>query len=142
MDEEERLVRLIADAVMEKMKEEGAASQEKKVVPVGLSSRHLHISENDFEAVFGKGCQLTKFKDLTQPGQFAANEKVDLVGPKGSIRGVRILGPVRKETQIEISITDGYVLGINPPVRLSGDLEKTPGVCILGPKGAVCAEGA
>ncbi|PAB59222.1 phosphate propanoyltransferase [Anaeromicrobium sediminis] len=106
-------------------------------VPVGLSNRHIHLSKKDVEALFGEGYELTRFKDLAQPGQYAAAEKVDMVGPKGTIKGVRVLGPVRKDTQIEISLADGFVLGVKPPVRDSGDIEGSPGVKIVGPKGEV-----
>lgn len=107
------------------------------MVPVGLSNKHLHLSQADLDILFGEGFELTKMKDLSQPGQFAANEKVDIVGPKGTLKGVRVLGPVRKETQIEISLTDSFVLGVNPPVRDSGDLMDSPGAKIVGPKGEV-----
>lgn len=109
----------------------------KKMVPVGLSNKHIHLSQEDLETLFGKGFELTKMKDLSQPGQYAANEKVDVVGPKGTLKGVRILGPVRKETQVEISLTDSFVLGVNPPVRDSGDLVDSPGAKIVGPKGEI-----
>lgn len=109
----------------------------KKMVPVGLSNKHLHLSQADLDVLFGQGFELTKMKDLSQPGQFAANEKVDIVGPKGTLKGIRVLGPVRKETQIEISLTDSFVLGVNPPVRDSGDLIDSPGAKIVGPKGEV-----
>ena len=111
-----------------------------KLVPVGLSNRHLHVSREDLNILFGEGYELTKFKDLSQPGQYAANEKVDVVGPKGTLKGVRILGPTRNETQIEISITDGFILGVNPPVRDSGDLAGSPGAKVVGPKGEVALE--
>jgi putative phosphotransacetylase len=113
---------------------------EKKMVPVGLSNRHIHLSQADLDVLFGEGYELTKFKDLSQPGQYAANEKVDVVGAKGTLKGVRILGPVRKETQIEVSLADGFVLGVNPPVRDSGDLIDSPGVKVVGPKGEVVIE--
>ncbi|MCT4595936.1 MAG: phosphate propanoyltransferase [Anaeromicrobium sp.] len=106
-------------------------------VPVGLSNRHIHLSKRDVEALFGEGYELTKFKDLAQPGQYAAAEKIDIVGPKGTIKGVRVLGPVRKDTQIEISLADGFALGVKPPVRDSGDIEGSPGAKIVGPKGEV-----
>lgn len=109
----------------------------KKMVPVGLSNKHIHLSQEDLNTLFGAGFELTKMKDLSQPGQFAANEKVDVVGPKGTLKGIRILGPVRKETQIEISLTDSFVLGVNPPVRDSGDLIDSPGAKIVGPQGEV-----
>lgn len=106
-------------------------------LPIALSNRHIHLSHQDIETLFGQGHQLTIFKDLSQPGQYACEEKVDLVGPKGTLKGVRVLGPARKETQIEVSLADGFVLGVNPPVRDSGDLAGSPGVKIQGPKGEV-----
>lgn len=108
-----------------------------KLIPVGISNRHVHLSQEDLEKLFGEGHKLTHFKDLSQPGQYACEEKVDVTGPKGTIKGVRILGPVRKETQIEISVADGFVLGVKAPIRDSGDLEGSPGVTIVGPKGEV-----
>lgn len=110
---------------------------EKKVIPVGLSNRHIHLTKEHLDILFGEGYELTKMKDLSQPGQYAANEKVDVVGPKGTLKGVRILGPTRKETQIEVSLTDSFVLGVTPPVRDSGDLTDSPGSKIIGPKGEV-----
>ncbi|RKD27655.1 putative phosphotransacetylase [Caminicella sporogenes DSM 14501] len=107
------------------------------MIPVGLSNRHVHLSKEHIDILFGEGYELTKFKDLSQPGQYACNEKVDIVGPKGTLKGVRILGPARGQTQVEISITDGFVLGVKPPVRDSGDLKDSPGVKIIGPKGEV-----
>lgn len=113
---------------------------EKKMVPVGLSNKHIHLSQEHLEILFGEGYELKKFKDLSQPGQYAAEEKVDVVGAKGTLKGVRILGPVRKETQIEVSLADGFVLGVIPPVRDSGDLIDSPGAKIVGPKGEVVIE--
>lgn len=109
----------------------------KLTVPVGLSNRHLHLSKEHIDILFGEGYELTNFKDLSQPGQYAANEKVDIVGAKGTLKGVRVLGPARNETQVEISVTDGFVLGVKPPVRDSGDLDGSPGAKIVGPKGEV-----
>jgi putative phosphotransacetylase len=106
-------------------------------VPVGLSNKHLHLSAVDLEKLFGEGYELTPVKDLKQPGQFAAEEKVDIVGPKGTLKGVRVLGPVRPETQVEISKTDARLVGINAPVRESGKLDGTPGIKIVGPAGEV-----
>jgi len=111
-----------------------------KMIPVGLSNKHIHLSKEHLDILFGEGYELTKFKDLSQPGQYAANEKVDVVGPKGTLKGIRILGPTRKETQVEISLTDSFVLGVNPPVRDSGDLIDSPGAKIVGPKGEVVIE--
>ncbi|MCT4565723.1 MAG: phosphate propanoyltransferase [Maledivibacter sp.] len=109
----------------------------KILVPVGLSNRHIHLSQEHIEVLFGEGHELTRFKDLGQPGQYACEEKVDLVGPKGTIKGMRVLGPARDKTQAEISFADGFVLGVKPPVRDSGDLEGSPGAKIVGPKGEV-----
>lgn len=106
-------------------------------VPVGVSNRHVHLSQEDLETLFGKGATLTVKKDLSQPGQFAAEETVTLIGPKRSIPNVRILGPVRAQTQVEISLTDSYMLGITAPIRDSGNLENTPGLIIEGPKGRI-----
>lgn len=105
-------------------------------VPIGLSNKHIHLSQTDLEALFGKGYQLTPMKDLSQPGQFACEEKVDVVGPKGK-QTMRILGPVRPETQIEVSIGDGFVLGLKVPIRNSGDIDGTPGVKVVGPAGEI-----
>ena len=106
-------------------------------VVIGVSNRHVHLSQADLEVLFGKDYVLTKMKDMKQPGQFATNEKVDIVGPKGRFSGVRIIGPVRKETQVEVSITDSFKLGVKPPIRQSGDLQGTPGIKVVGPKGEV-----
>ena len=106
-------------------------------VPAGISNRHLHVSQTDLEILFGKGYQLKEMKPLSQPGQYAAEETVNLVGPKGSIKKVRILGPVRSKTQVEISRNDSFVIGINPPVRDSGSVENSPGIIIEGPIGSV-----
>ena len=113
---------------------------EKKMVPVGLSNKHIHLSQEHLDILFGEGYELKKFKDLSQPGQYAAEEKVDVVGVKGTLKGVRILGPVRKETQVEVSFADGFVLGVVPPVRDSGDLIDSPGAKIVGPNGEVVIE--
>lgn len=106
-------------------------------IPVGVSNRHVHVSEKDMVTLFGSGNGLTKFKDLAQPGQYAAEEKVDIVGPKGSIDGVRVLGPTRGQTQIEISRTDSFRLGLKPPVRDSGDLQGSEPITLKGPQGSV-----
>ena len=99
-------------------------------VVIGVSNRHIHLSQKDLDVLFGKDYKLSKMKDMKQPGQFATNEKVDIIGP-------RIIGPVRKETQVEISITDSFKLGLTPPIRQSGDLEGTPGIKIVGPMGEI-----
>nr|WP_240345851.1 phosphate propanoyltransferase [Parageobacillus toebii] len=123
----------IFKAVMKRIQE----IEEGPYVPIGISNRHVHLSQEDLESLFGKNYRLTKLRDLKQPGQFAANETVTLKGPKGEIQHVRILGPVRSKTQVEISITDSFQLGISVPVRESGNIAGTPGIIIQGPKGVV-----
>ncbi|MFQ5866001.1 MAG: phosphate propanoyltransferase [bacterium] len=108
---------------------------QQKLIPVGVSSRHFHISQKDLEALFGKGHQLCRLRDISQKGQYACHETLDVTGPKGKITGIRIVGPARGQTQLEISRTDAYRLGIDPPVRYSGDLAGTASVKIIGPKG-------
>lgn len=106
-------------------------------VSVGVSARHIHLSKEDLEILFGKNYELTKKGDLTQKGQYASEEKVTLKGPKGELQNVRILGPVRKTTQVELAKTDAYKLGIEAPVRLSGDLKDAGEIIIAGPKGEI-----
>ncbi len=106
-------------------------------IPVGISNRHIHLSQADLDALFGAGYELTKMKDLSQPGQYACKETVTVVGPKGAIEKVRILGPVRKATQIEVIAGDSFKLGVAGDVRMSGDLAGTRGVTLVGPKGSV-----
>lgn len=110
---------------------------DKNLVPVGLSNRHVHLSEADLQTLFGEGYELTELKPLSQPGQYAANEVVDVVGPKRTLSKVRILGPTRPSSQVEVSITDSFYLGAKVPIRNSGDLEGTPGCKLIGPKGEV-----
>ncbi len=107
-------------------------------VPIGVSARHVHLSQDDLERLFGKDYELHPLKPLSQPGQFAAEEEVELIGPKRSLK-VRILGPVRKNTQVELALTDVIYLGLStiPPVRDSGDVEGTPGIKIKGPLGEI-----
>ncbi len=106
-------------------------------VQVGLSNKHLHLSKEHVEALFGAGHKLTHKKDLVQPGQFACEEVVDIVGPKGTIKNVRVLGPERPQTQVEVAMTDARGLGIKAPIRESGDLAGTPGCKIVGPAGEI-----
>jgi len=104
-------------------------------VPIEISARHIHLSRADLEKLFGVGFELEKYKDLSQPGQYASKQTVKLAGPKGELDGVRILGPGRAQTQVEISETEARALGLNPPVRDSGNLGGTPGIKIIGPRG-------
>lgn len=106
-------------------------------IPVGISNRHIHLSKEDLNRLFGEGYQLTKLKDLSQPGQYACKETLIICGPKGSIEKVRVLGPARSKTQIEILEGDCFKLGIATEARLSGDLLGTPGITLIGPKGSI-----
>ena len=111
-------------------------------VLVETSARHIHLSQADLETLFGAGYELTPKKDLSQPGQFACEERVTVVGPKKELAGVSILGPVRPETQVELSLTDARSIGLSAPVRESGDVAGSSGCKLVGPKGEVeLAEG-
>ncbi len=105
---------------------------------VNVSARHCHVTQADLEILFGPGSQLTKLKDLYQPGEFATEQMLNIVGPRNRmIPGVRILGPTRSFTQVELSYTDGIFLGVNLPLRMSGDHHDTPGCILVGPYGAL-----
>ncbi|MBN1582473.1 MAG: acetate/propionate family kinase [Anaerolineae bacterium] len=109
-------------------------------IPIGVSAHHVHLSQEHLEALFGAGHELTPRSPLNQPDQYACEEQVTLVGPKNNIPRVRVLGPVRSQTQVEISRTEEFQLGINAPVRMSGDLHGTPGLILQGPAGQVKLE--
>ncbi len=104
-------------------------------VELEASGRHVHVTAQQAKTLFGHS--LTPKRPLSQPGQYLANERLTVVGPKGEFQNVAVLGPERKEAQVEISLTDGRALGIAPPVRLSGDVKNTPGAVLVGPKGRV-----
>ena len=107
-------------------------------IPVGISNRHIHLSREHVDILFGKGYKLTPIKELSQPGQFACKEQLTLIGPSmRPIEGVRVLGPERKKSQGEISRTDSFTLKVKPPVRESGDIKGSASVTIVGPKGIV-----
>lgn len=108
----------------------------KKEVLVEISARHVHVSQKDLEILFGKGHELTNKKDLSQPGQFACEEKVTIVGPKASLKA-SILGPVRPETQVELSLTDARSIGATAPIRESGDIKGSGGCKLVGPAGEI-----
>lgn len=113
-------------------------STEDGLVPVGVSNRHIHLTQEHLDILFGKGYKLTKLKDLSQPGQYACKEQLTLIGPSlKSIEGVRILGPLRSKSQVEISRTDSFLLKVKPPVRESGKVEGSAPITIVGPKGVV-----
>jgi acetate kinase len=109
-------------------------------VPIEVSAHHIHLTEEHVEALFGPGHQLTWHANLSQPGQYACKEQLTIVGPKGRIERVRVLGPVRKATQVEIAMTEQFKLGIHPPIRESGDIEGSPGCTLEGPAGSVAIE--
>ena len=107
-------------------------------VPVGVSNRHIHLSKGDLEALFGPGYELTPLKELSQPGQYACKETLTIIGPSlRPIENVRVLGPVRSASQVEISKTDSYTLKVKPPVRESGKIAGSSPITIVGPKGVV-----
>lgn len=115
--------------------------QDGNSVPVGVSNRHIHLSQEDLETLFGKGYELTPCKELSQPGQYACKELLTIVGPSlRPIEKVRVLGPVRKASQVEISRTDSFVLKVKPPVRESGDIKGSAPITIIGPKGVLTLE--
>lgn len=129
---------LVAEIVNRVMAQCGENTASGDTVPVGVSNRHIHLSKDDLETLFGKGYELTPIKDLSQPGQFACKEQLTIIGPSlRPIEGVRVLGPVRSASQVEISRTDSFTLKVKPPVRESGDIKGSAPVTIIGPKGVV-----
>lgn len=144
--EERDLIYQVVESVLAKLgippaetgaAETGAARTRKGPIPVGVSNRHVHLSRAEIDLLFGPGYELAPLRDLSQPGQFVASETVTLAGPKGVLPGVRILGPARDATQVEISRSDGFTLGLDPPVRDSAQLDGTPGIILAGSLGAV-----
>ena len=128
-------------AVLSGIKTDGAPKKSAECdgdIPVGVSNRHIHLSREHVEVLFGKGYELTHFKDLSQPGQYACKETLTIIGASlRPIENVRVLGPLRKASQVEISLTDSFVLKVKPPVRESGDIAGSSPVTIIGPKGVV-----
>ena len=134
----EKIAEMVKRAIIEMNSEANGASAEKGGIPIGVSNRHIHLSQGDLETLFGKGYELTPIKDLSQPGQYACKELLTIVGPSmRPIENVRVLGPVRKASQVEISATDSYILKVKPPVRESGNIKDSAPIRIVGPKGIV-----
>jgi putative phosphotransacetylase len=132
---DDKIVAEIVSRVMAGLGTE-STSGNNDTVPVGVSNRHIHLSTADLETLFGKGYELTPKKDLSQPGQFACEEKVTVVGPKSQLKA-SILGPVRPDTQVELSLTDARSIGVSAPIRESGDVASSGACKIVGPKGEV-----
>jgi acetate kinase len=136
-DEEKMIARETVHALGRIRAQEDIRSLSSRPIPLSTSAHHVHLTQADFERLFGQGKFMTPKAPLSQPGQFAALETVILIGPKGRIEGVRILGPARKESQVEIARTEQFKLGIDAPLRHSGDIEGTPGVRIEGATGVI-----
>jgi putative phosphotransacetylase len=132
MDEE--VIQSIVEDVVTQLLNSPLASNE---IPISVSARHCHLCQQDVESLFGEGYKLTKKADLSQTGHFAANETVTIIGRRGSIESIRVLGPTRSRTQIEISKTDAIKVGVNPPLRESGDIKGSSPITLLGPKGNI-----
>lgn len=136
MDNCDAILKLLLEAVhanSSSVKEK----EDRYEIPVGVSNRHVHLSQTDLDRLFGEGYQMKKMKELSQPGQYACNETITICGPKGAIEKVRILGPTRSKTQVEVLAGDSFKLGVISSPRLSGDLNGTPGITLVGPKGSV-----
>ncbi len=136
-DEERMMAREALRALSRSYITAALAARQQEPFPVEVSAHHVHLSQEHVEALFGPGYQLTRHAELSQPGQFACEEHVTLLGPKGRIERVRIIGPARKETQVEIAMTEQFELGVHSPLRESGDIEHTPGCTLEGPVGSV-----
>lgn len=139
---QEQLVQKIVEEVLQQVLKNQPSPHDDGKIPIGVSARHVHLAQAEVEQLFGENYQLTPKFELSQPGQFAAEETVVIAGPKGSIERVRILGPARTLTQVEVSWTDAMKLGVEPPLRVSGDIKGSSPVTLIGPKGsAVLTEG-
>jgi acetate kinase len=136
-DEERMMAREALRALSRSYLTKVLDAQKQQPFLVEVSAHHIHLTQEHVEALFGKGHQLTKQADLSQPGQFACKEQLTIVGPKGRIERVRVLGPTRKYTQVEIAMTEQFKLGVHPPIRESGDIKDTPGCVLEGPAGSV-----
>ncbi|WPK11571.1 phosphate propanoyltransferase [Lysinibacillus louembei] len=134
---QENLVQKIVEEVLQQVLKNQPSLQHDHQIPVGVSARHVHLAQTEVEQLFGQNYQLTPKFELSQPGQFAAEETVVIAGPKGSIERVRILGPARSLSQVEVSFTDAIKLGVAPPLRISGDVKGSSPITLIGPKGSV-----
>lgn len=136
-DEERMIARECLRALSRSYIKQVLETQRQEPIPIEVSAHHVHLTQEHVEALFGVGHELTRQSDLSQPGQYACREQVTLIGPRGRVERVRVLGPVRQFTQVEIAMTEQFKLGIHPPIRESGDLKDTPGITIEGPAGSV-----
>ena len=138
-----KLVDMITETIYKEIKPEEKLSNLFSI-PVEISNHHVHLTRDSLNVLYGKGYELSKLRDLSQPGEFASNEQVSLVGANMKIiEKVRILGPLREYTQAELSITDGYFLGVDLPTRISGNIKSSPPIIFIGPKGVLTlSEGA
>ena len=139
-DEERMMAREALRALSRSYLTKVLEAQKQQPFLVEVSAHHIHLTQEHVEALFGKGHQLTKQADLSQPGQYASKEQLTIVGPKGRIERVRVLGPTRRITQVEIAMTEQFRLGLHPPIRESGDIKDTPGCVLEGPAGNVKLE--
>jgi len=135
-DEERMIAREAINTLSNQNTAQIIKNQRDKNIPIEVSAHHVHLSRRDVDILFGPRYELTKRSELSQPGQFACEETLNLLGPKGQVERVRILGPLRKESQVEISMTEEFILGITAPIRASGDLEGSPGVIVEGQQGS------
>jgi len=131
MDQDPKLAQKITAEIVARME------RSKTEIPIGISNRHAHLCQDDFDTLFGKGAAVRKFRSVKQPGFYACYETVDAEGPKGKIEKIRLIAPHRPKTQIEISKTDAAALGVRPPVRDSGALEGSSPVRLIGPRGSI-----
>lgn len=139
MEYDIKLITEIVNRILDSTNTDTCKSAESDAdIPVGVSNRHIHLTREHLDILFGKGYELTPLKDLSQPGQYACKEQLTLIGPSlRAIEGVRVLGPLRSASQVEISRTDSYTLKVKPPVRESGKIEGSAPITIIGPKGTV-----
>lgn len=131
---DEGMIKTIVEKVMENLSDQ---YKEERIIPIEASARHVHLSKEDVEKLFGKGYRLTPKRELSQPGQFLSNERVTIIGPKGLFKNVAVLGPERKNTQVEISRTDAITLGVDAPVRESGNIKESASIFISANKNMI-----